>query len=238
MPTACAGPCTAPGRSCARPLASSPRSRPSTKTDEDKRTLVRGARYRGRARLLRRMEAGVIRSLEVDDASLTSAALMTLQRWMERIAEKEVARLTATCEHYEQANQLIAPWVQRGMDERFRRVQQVEARIQMLLGIVAAQEVLPLEFTPAHNVADLLVQYTSTNSSRKSVHGPPHRRLAQALPLVLRPPGAVLGAPWHLEPLGAARAGAPLARGRSRAGGPESACARVSPSRALARRPV
>lgn len=44
-------------------------------------------------------------------------------------------------------------------DERFRKVQEVEARIQMLLGIFAAQGVLPLEFKPAHNVADLLVQH-------------------------------------------------------------------------------
>jgi hypothetical protein len=46
--------------------------------DDEKRTLVRGARYRGRVRLLRRMEAGLIRSLEVEDASPTSATLMTL----------------------------------------------------------------------------------------------------------------------------------------------------------------
>src|SRR6478672_11978592 len=52
--------------------------------DDKKRTLVRGARYRGRMRLLHRMAAGVIRSLEVEDASPTSAALMTLQRWMEK----------------------------------------------------------------------------------------------------------------------------------------------------------
>jgi hypothetical protein len=59
--------------------------------DDEKRTLVRGARYRGRMRLLRRMEAGVICSLEVEDASPTSTALMTLQRWMERIAELDGA---------------------------------------------------------------------------------------------------------------------------------------------------
>jgi hypothetical protein len=67
-----------------------------TPLDDEKRTLVRGARYRGRMRLLRRMEAGVIRSLEVEDASPTSTALMTLQRWMECIAEKEVERITAS----------------------------------------------------------------------------------------------------------------------------------------------
>jgi hypothetical protein len=53
-------------------------------------------------RLLRRMEAGGIRSLEVEDASPTSTALMTLQRWMERIAEKEVARIAAKCRRYQE----------------------------------------------------------------------------------------------------------------------------------------
>jgi hypothetical protein len=38
--------------------------------------------------------------LEVEDASPTSTALMTLLRWMERIAEKEMARITAKCQHY------------------------------------------------------------------------------------------------------------------------------------------
>jgi hypothetical protein len=69
--------------------------------DDEERILVRGARYRGRMRLLRRMEAGVIRSLEVEDASPTSTALMTLQRWVERIAEKEVERITAKCRRYQ-----------------------------------------------------------------------------------------------------------------------------------------
>src|SRR5262249_14697100 len=101
--------------------------------EDDTRRLVRGARYRGRVRLLRRMEAGVIRSLEVEDASPTSAALHTLARWMERIAEKEVARLTARCARYEQAGKPIPRWVRAGMDERFWRVQRVEARLQMLL---------------------------------------------------------------------------------------------------------
>src|SRR5262245_19858730 len=34
--------------------------------DDEKRTFVRGARYRGRMRILRRLKAGVIRSLEVE----------------------------------------------------------------------------------------------------------------------------------------------------------------------------
>jgi len=127
--------------------------------DDEKRQLVRGARYRGRMRLLRRMEAGVIRSLEVEDASPTAAALMTLQRWMERIAEKEVGRLTAKCQRYQEQGKPIPAWVRRGMDERFRRVGQVEQRIQMLLGIFAAHGVLPLDFKPAYNVGDLITQH-------------------------------------------------------------------------------
>jgi hypothetical protein len=46
------------------------------------------------------MEAGVIRSLEVEDASPTSRALVTLQRWVEWIAEKEVERITAKRRRY------------------------------------------------------------------------------------------------------------------------------------------
>jgi len=127
--------------------------------DDEKRRLVRGARYRGRMRLLRRMEAGVIRSLEVEDASPTSTALITLQRWMERIAEKEVDRITAKCRRFQEQGKPIPQWVRAGMDERFRRVEQMEQRIQMLLGIFASHGVLPLEFKPAYSVGDLLLQH-------------------------------------------------------------------------------
>ena len=127
--------------------------------DDEKRRLVRGARYRGRMRLLRRMEAGVIRSLEVEDASPTSTALMTLQRWMERVAEKEVERITAKCRRYQEQGKVVPAWVRSGMDERFRRVEQVEQRVQMLLGVFASHGVLPLEFKPAYSVGDLLLQH-------------------------------------------------------------------------------
>jgi len=127
--------------------------------DDEKRRLVRGARYRGRMRLLRRMEAGVIRSLEVEDASPTSTALMTLQRWTERIAEREVERITAKCRRFQEQGRPIPIWVRRGMDERFHRVEQVEQRVQMLLGIFASHGVLPLEFKPAYSMGDLVLQH-------------------------------------------------------------------------------
>jgi hypothetical protein len=127
--------------------------------NEDQCTLVRGARYQGKARILRRMQLGVISSLELEDSSPVSASLLALQRWVERIAEREMARITAKCERYAAQDWPIPRWVWRGMDEGFRRAEQIEHRVQMLLGIFAAHGVLPLEFKPAHSVGDLLVQH-------------------------------------------------------------------------------
>jgi hypothetical protein len=126
---------------------------------EEKRRLVRGARYRGRMRLLRRMEAGAIRSLEVEDASPTTTAFMTLQRWIERIANKEVERITVKCRRYQEQGTQVPAWVRTGMDERFRRAEQIEQRVQLLLGIFASHGVAPLEFTPAYSVGDLLLHH-------------------------------------------------------------------------------
>jgi hypothetical protein len=127
--------------------------------DEDQRRLVRGARYSGKNRLLRRMALGVVSSLEVEDASPASAALLTLQRWMEKVVEKEVARITAKCQRYQERQGSVPRWVERGMGERFSRAEQLEHRVQMLLGIFTAKGVLPLEFKPAYSVGDLLTQH-------------------------------------------------------------------------------
>src|SRR5215831_16018085 len=127
--------------------------------DEDQRRLVRGSRYSGKNRILRRLALGVVKSLEVEDASPTSAALMTLQRWMETVVEKEVARITAKGQRYQERQGNVPRWVERGMGERFSRAEQLEHRAQMLLGIFSAKAVLPLEFTPAHSVGDLITQH-------------------------------------------------------------------------------
>jgi len=50
-------------------------------------------------------------------------------------------------------------WVEREIDERFRRVEQLEHRVQMLLGVFSAKDVLPLEFKLAYSVGDLLTQH-------------------------------------------------------------------------------
>jgi hypothetical protein len=127
--------------------------------DEDQRRLVRGSRYSGKNRLLRRMALGVVKSLEVEDASPTSAALMALQRWMEKVVEKEVAHITAKCQRYQERQGSVPRWVERGMGERFSRAEHLEHRVQMLLGIFSAKGVLPLEFKPAYSVGDLVTQH-------------------------------------------------------------------------------
>jgi hypothetical protein len=147
--------------------------------DDENRKLVRGARYRGRMRLLRRMEAGVIRSLEVEDASPASTALMTLQRWVERIAEKEVERITTKCRRYQEQGKVVPAWVRAGMDERFRRVEQTEQRVQMLLGIFASHGVLPLEFKPAYTVGDLLLQHLDALEQEAEEKGGVQQLLAE-----------------------------------------------------------
>jgi len=127
--------------------------------DDVQRRLVHGSRYSGKNRILRRLALGVVKSLEVEDASPTSAALMTLQRWIEKVVEKEVAHITAKCQRYQEHQGSVPRWVERGMGERFSRAEQLEHRVQMLLGIFSAKGVLPLEFKPAYSVGDLLTQH-------------------------------------------------------------------------------
>jgi len=67
--------------------------------------------------------------------------------------------ITAKCQPYQEQGEQVQTWVRAGMKERFRRVEQIEQRVWMLLGIFASHGVLPLEFKPAHSVGDLLVQH-------------------------------------------------------------------------------
>jgi hypothetical protein len=158
--------------------------------DEDQRRLVRGARYSGMNRILRRMALGVVKSLEVEDASPTSAALMTLQRWMEKVVEKEVARITAKCQRYQQRQGYIPRWVERGMGERLSRAEQLEHRVQMLLGIFSAKGVLPLEFKPAYSVGDLLTQHLDELEQEAERKGGVLQTLADHFAKVYRLPRA------------------------------------------------
>ena len=65
-----------------------------------------------------------------------------------------------------------------GMDERFRRVEQIEQRVQMLLGVFASHGVLPLEFKPAYSVGDLLLQHLETLEQEAEEKGGVQQMLA------------------------------------------------------------
>jgi len=131
-------------------------SEPLSETAYD---VVRGARYTGKSRILRRMLLGVVNSLEVEDAAPASAALAALATWIERAAEREAERAAARRARYEARYGYVPAWVEQGMGAHLERVEQVRHRVQMLLGIFAARGVLPLHRKPAHNVADLLAQH-------------------------------------------------------------------------------
>jgi len=126
---------------------------------EDQRELVRGGRYSGKSRILRRLTLGVVSSLELEDASPASTALWVLGGWANRIAEREAERATQRCAQYCEKYGHLPRWVERGMGAHLQRAEQVRHRVQMLLGIFAARGVLPLEYKPVHSVGDLLVQH-------------------------------------------------------------------------------
>jgi hypothetical protein len=127
--------------------------------EADGRELVRIFRYDGRQQLLQRMALGVVKALEVEDASVASAALRELQHLAERIAAQEAAHLEARKAEAAAHTDTISRWVARGMGAGSERPERVRHLIQMLLGIFAAQGVLPLEFKPAYSVTELLDQH-------------------------------------------------------------------------------
>jgi hypothetical protein len=134
----------------------------SVPLDEGGHALVRGSRYSGRSRVLRRLVLGIVMSLEVEDASPVSASLAALDRYAGRLLEREALRAAARRQHYLSTQGGVPRWVERGMGAHLERAQQVRHRIQMLLGAASAQAVLPLEFKPAYSIGDLLTQHLDT----------------------------------------------------------------------------
>jgi len=135
----------------------------------DALAVVRGARWSGRSRLLNRMAAGVLASLDVADAEVAHAALLRLRQEMERRAEREAGRvaqrrgrLLARLDDVEGLDALPEDELRarlavidggRGMAAE--RAEAIRHRLQMLLGIWAAKGVLPLEIAPLESVAEL-----------------------------------------------------------------------------------
>jgi hypothetical protein len=118
--------------------------------------LVRAHRYEGRQRLLRRMALGVIKALEVQDASVASASLRQLA---EVIAVKEAERLDMRKAASLGREGVVPPWIETGMGASVEHPERVRHLIQMLLGIFAAHGVLALGDKPAYSVGDLLTQH-------------------------------------------------------------------------------
>jgi len=63
------------------------------------------------------------------------------------------------------------------MSERLSRAEQLEHRVQMLLGIFSAKGVLPLEFNPAYSVGDLLTQHLDDLEDESERKGGDMRKL-------------------------------------------------------------
>jgi hypothetical protein len=124
--------------------------------DEEARELVRAHRYEGRQRVLRRMALGVIKALEVQDASVASASLRALA---DLVATKESERLEVRRTAAQAHEGAVPPWVEAGMGASVEHPERVRHLIQMLLGIFAAHGVLALGDEPIHSVGDLLTQH-------------------------------------------------------------------------------
>jgi hypothetical protein len=108
--------------------------------DEDQRALVRGVRYAGRSRVLRRLTLGVVKSLEVEDASPVSAALQALDAWSAHVLAREAERAEVRRRQAQLTEGCVPRWVAHGMGAaRLERAQQVRHRVQMLLGLAVAR---------------------------------------------------------------------------------------------------
>jgi len=142
--------------------------------------VVRGAQYRGRARLLRKMANGLLTSLEVEDTSVASASLTAIQlhvaRWeeaMRRRAEKEAERLNArrarllgTLEQSEGLDQIAEEGlrarlavIDEGRGVAQERADRVRHRLQTLLGVFDAYGVTARQIKPVVSVGDLVSQH-------------------------------------------------------------------------------
>jgi hypothetical protein len=146
----------------------------------DALAVVRGARYRGRARLLRKMVNGLLNSLEVEDTSVASASLTAIQlqaaKWeeaMRRRAEREAERLNirrtrllARLGMADGLNQITEEElraklavIEEGRGLALERPERVRHRLQTLLGVFDAYGVTAQQIKPVVRVSDLVAQH-------------------------------------------------------------------------------
>jgi len=165
----------------------------------DALSVVRGARYAGRNRLLNRMAAGILASLDVADAEVAHTALMRLSAVVERAMQRRAAREATRLAQRRRA--LLAQLEQEtpgGLDaidedELRARLAVIDAgrgllderpevlrhRLAMLLGIWSAQGVLPLQIEPVPDMAALFQRHEADLSARASEKGGVPALLAQ-----------------------------------------------------------
>jgi len=139
----------------------------------DALAVVRGARWAGRSRLLNRMAAGVLASLDVVDAEVAHASLRRLREVMEKRAAREAERLArrrgrllARLDHADGLEGLSEDELRERLAEidggkglSVERAEVIRHRLQMLLGIWAAKGIFPLDITPIENVSSLYWQH-------------------------------------------------------------------------------
>jgi hypothetical protein len=113
---------------------------------------------------------------------------LALQRWVERVAEAEVVRLTRRCVYDQETLGYVPRWVERGMGARWQRLAALEQRVQLLLGIFAAVDVLPLAFKPAYPVGDLLMQHLDDGEREAEAKGGVEAVLAEHFARVYKVP--------------------------------------------------
>ena len=121
--------------------------------------VVRGARYTGKSRLLRRMLLEWWTRWKWKMPLRQRLPSRILRRWIEAVAIREAERAQTRRARYAAVYGSLPAWVEQGMGARLERVEQVRHRVQMLLGIFAARGILPIHLKPAYNVADLLLQH-------------------------------------------------------------------------------
>jgi hypothetical protein len=165
----------------------------------DALAVVRGARYAGRNRLLNRMAAGILASLDVADAEVAHVALMRLPDLVEQAIQKRAAReavrlaqrrkallvqleqetpggLDAMNEEELRARLAVIDAGRGLLDER---PEVLRHRLAMLLGIWSAQGVLPLAIEPVLDMAALFHRHEADLSARAREKGGVPALLAQ-----------------------------------------------------------
>src|SRR5258708_17918108 len=105
------------------------------------------------------MGVGVVKALEVQDASVTSASLRQLSDLAELVATGEAERLEVRKAIAQERDASVRLWGETGMRAAIEQPTKVPHLIQMLLGIFAAHGVLALGDKPARSVGDLLTQH-------------------------------------------------------------------------------